>query len=111
MSGTSEYFRIGAIILNNVVESPLMVYTTTWCADCVRTKAFLNRHQIAFHEVNIERDDDAADLVLRLNGGHQSVPTIVFADGAVMTEPSNRDLATRLGLTPGSPVATPLPAR
>ena len=36
--------------------------------------------------------------VERLNQGRRVVPTIVFTDGVVLTEPSNEELAAKLGL-------------
>ncbi len=79
-------------------EPVLTMYTTTYCGDCHRSKTFLKRHGISFLEINIERDADAADTVRALNRGHQSVPTLVFADGTILTEPSNRQLAEKLDI-------------
>ncbi len=50
------------------------------------------------HEINVEEDPAAMATVLRLNGGYQSVPTLVFPDGSTMTEPTNRELAVKLGI-------------
>jgi mycoredoxin len=66
----------------------LTMYTTTWCAYCRRLKDQLIREGIAFDEVDIERNPDAADLVMRVNNGNQTVPTVVFADGTALTNPS-----------------------
>ena len=76
----------------------LTMYTTRWCGDCHRSKAFLRRHGVVFDEVDIEDDPQAAATVVQLNRGFESVPTIVFPDGTFLTEPSNRDLARKLGL-------------
>jgi mycoredoxin len=66
----------------------LTMYTTTWCGYCRRLKDQLIREGIAFDEVDIERNPDAADLVMRVNNGNQTVPTVVFADGTALTNPS-----------------------
>jgi mycoredoxin len=52
--------------------------------------------QVDFTEVNISDDADAADLVVRLNRGYRSVPTIVFPDGSVLTEPPTTTLVAKL---------------
>jgi mycoredoxin len=64
------------------------MYTTTWCGYCVRLKKLMQLEGIAFAEVDIETDDAAADLVANANGGNRTVPTLVFADGSALTNPS-----------------------
>ena len=66
----------------------LTMYSTTWCGYCLRLKRALDREGIAYDEVNIELDRDAAELVMRVNGGNRTVPTVVLPDGAALTNPS-----------------------
>ena len=66
----------------------LTMYSTTWCGHCMRLKRMLDREGIAYAEVNIEEDPEAAELVMRVNGGNRTVPTVVFTDGAALTNPS-----------------------
>lgn len=72
------------------------MYTTAWCGFCSRLKAQMNREGIEFVEVDIERDPAAAELVERVNGGNQTVPTLVFPDGTSATNPSIREVQARL---------------
>jgi mycoredoxin len=76
--------------------STLTMYTTTWCGYCVRLKASLQREGIEFAEVNIEQDEAAADLVQQVNGGSRTVPTVVFADGSALTNPSIAQIKAKL---------------
>jgi mycoredoxin len=76
------------------------MYTTDWCGYCVRLKKLMQREGIEFAEVNIERDDEAADLVMRANGGNRTVPTLVFADGTALTNPSIDQVKSQLGQLP-----------
>jgi mycoredoxin len=64
------------------------MYTTTWCGYCVRLKKLMQIEGIPFAEVDIETDAAAADLVANANGGNRTVPTLVFADGSALTNPS-----------------------
>jgi mycoredoxin len=64
------------------------MYTTTWCGYCVRLKAGMQREGIDFTEVNIEENAGAADLVMSVNGGNQTVPTLVFPNGTALTNPT-----------------------
>ena len=64
------------------------MYSTTWCGYCMRLKRMLDREGIEYAEVNIEDDPEAADFVMRVNGGNRTVPTVVFPDGAALTNPS-----------------------
>jgi mycoredoxin len=81
----------------------ITIYSTTWCGDCIRLKHCLDRSGVAYRDIDIERDESAADFVMRLNGGNQSVPTVVFDDGTVMSEPSGRQVLAHLSST--SPTA------
>ena len=81
----------------NAVQS-IRMYSTTWCGDCRRSKRFLQEHQIDFEEIDIEKNPEAAQVVISLNRGMRSVPTIVFPDGSVLVEPSNTVLANKLGI-------------
>lgn len=80
-------------------ESPagtVTMYTTSWCGYCVRLKGQMQREGIAFTEVNIEDDPAAADFVMSVNGGNQTVPTVLLPDGTALTNPSIRELAAAL---------------
>jgi mycoredoxin len=76
--------------------SMMTMYTTTWCGFCARLKAQLDREGISFHEVDIERDDSAAELVMTVNNGNQTVPTVVFANGTALTNPSLAQVKAQL---------------
>ena len=76
--------------------SDLTMYTTTWCGYCRRLKNQLSRSGISYAEVNIEDHPGAADLVETINGGNQTVPTVVFADGSALTNPSVSQISDKL---------------
>ena len=68
--------------------APVTMFTTTWCGYCVRLKKLLQREGIEYAEVDIEQDPSAAELVMQANGGNRTVPTLLFADGSALTNPS-----------------------
>ena len=72
------------------------MYTTPWCGFCRRLKSQLAREGIEVAEVDIERDPAAADYVMSVNGGNQTVPTVVFPDGTALTNPSAAKIRERL---------------
>ena len=72
------------------------MYTTQWCGYCRRLKSQLAREGIEVAEVDIERDPAAADYVMSVNGGNQTVPTIVFPNGTALTNPSAAQVRERL---------------
>lgn len=76
----------------------VIMYSTHWCPDCRRAKAFLDRHSVPYTVVDIDQDLEAARYVVRINGGMRRVPTIVFGDGSALVEPSNAELAQKLGI-------------
>lgn len=58
------------------------MYTTTWCSDCTAAKRYLDAKGVTYVEVDIENDEVAAQLVMSINGGKRSVPTLVAANTA-----------------------------
>jgi mycoredoxin len=74
----------------------LTMYSTTWCGYCRRLKLQMDQAGIAYSEVDIERAPDAARFVESVNGGNQTVPTVVFADGTAMTNPPFATVAEKV---------------
>lgn len=72
------------------------MYSTTWCGYCRRLKIQLDAAGVAYEEVNIERDPAAAAFVEGVNGGNQTVPTLRFADGSALTNPSLAQVTAKL---------------
>jgi mycoredoxin len=66
----------------------LTMYSTVWCGYCRRLKSQLDREGIAHEVVDIEHDPEAAQFVQSVNGGNQTVPTLRFADGSALTNPT-----------------------
>lgn len=82
--------------MNQTNGAPIVMYTTEWCPDCWRAKQVMGSMKVNYEEINISEDEEAIELVLRLNNGNRSVPTIVFPDGSVLTEPSTGVLMQKL---------------
>jgi mycoredoxin len=74
----------------------VIMYTTSWCGYCFRLKKLLKTEGIAFTEVDIEHDPAAAQFVASANGGNQTVPTLKFADGSTLTNPSWTQVKAKL---------------
>ena len=72
------------------------MYTTPWCGYCFRLKGQLDREGIDFEMVDIEQQPEAADIVEAANGGNQTVPTLVYADGTSHTNPSVAQVKEKL---------------
>lgn len=76
--------------------SDITMYGAEWCGDCKRSQRLLNELNVDYTYINIEEVAGAADKVVEINGGAQSIPVIVFPDGTHMTEPSDPDLRKKL---------------
>ncbi len=80
----------------------ITMYGADWCGDCVRAKKFFADNQIDYQWIDLEKDENkqfGEAEVLRRNNGKKSIPVIVFADDSHLTEPTNAQLADKLGLT------------
>ena len=76
----------------------ITLYGTGWCPDCKRSKQFFGEQRIQYDHIDIDLDPEAMTFVEEVNHGSRSIPTIIFPDGAVLVEPSNAQLAEKLGL-------------
>jgi mycoredoxin len=74
----------------------LTMFSTTWCGYCYRLKSQLDREGIRYEVVDIEQDAAAAEFVMKVNRGNQTVPTLRFADGTALTNPSIRQVKQHL---------------
>ena len=81
-------------------EANITVYGAPWCPDCRRSKQFLGEQRIPYIWVDIDEDEEGRNRVQAVNDGKQIIPTIVFQDGSILVEPSNAELAAKLGISP-----------
>ena len=79
--------------------TPLItIYGTSWCGGSRRARLLFDRNNISFTWIDIDLDDQAAKYVESVNRGFRSVPTIVWPDGSMLVEPSDHQLAKKLGI-------------
>ena len=76
----------------------IVMYAVDWCPDCRRAKQFLGEHQIPYRWIDIEQDPEGEKYVLQRNNGKRIIPTLEFPDGSILVEPTNAELAAKLGL-------------
>ena len=74
----------------------MTIYSTEWCGYCHRLMAQLDRAGVSYAEVDIEHDPTAAELVMQVNGGNRTVPTVLFQDGTAMTNPSLKQVLEKI---------------
>ena len=72
------------------------MYSTPWCGYCHRLKGQLEREGVEFEVVDIEQDPSAAETVMAINNGNQTVPTLVYADGTAHTNPPAKAVIAKL---------------
>ena len=92
----SHPHSVDAASTDSATTRELTIYSTPWCGYCHRLKGQLQREGIGFLEVDIEQEPDAAFVVEQVNGGNQTVPTLVFADGSALTNPSVAQVKAKL---------------
>jgi thioredoxin reductase (NADPH) len=76
----------------------IKLYGTYWCTDCKRSKKFLGEQRIRYEFINIEEDEEGQAFVQKTQNGGMTIPMLVFDDGSTLIEPSNAELAAKLGL-------------
>jgi thioredoxin reductase (NADPH) len=77
----------------------LTLYGTSWCSDCKRAKQLLGEQRVPYDFVDIDSDEAGLAYVQEVNQGKSVIPVLLFDDGSTLVEPSNAELAAKLGLT------------
>ena len=81
-------------------DANITLYGAPWCPDCKRSKQFLGEQRVAYQWVDIDENEEGRRRVQEVNNGRQIIPTIVFEDGSILVEPTNAELAAKLGISP-----------
>ncbi|MGI5189752.1 mycoredoxin [Promicromonospora sp. CA-289599] len=77
-------------------DGTVLMYSTTWCGYCRRLRTQLDSEGIGYTVIDIEEQPEAAAYVEQVNGGNQTVPTVVYPDGSAATNPSLADVRLAL---------------
>lgn len=78
------------------MSEKILVYGHPACPAVPPVRAMLAQANVAYEYINIRQDGQAAVRVRTINGGNESVPTLVFPDGTTLTEPSTSVLKRKL---------------
>jgi thioredoxin reductase (NADPH) len=95
-----------ALILRRVnliqggVGGPVLIGLSN-SAGVIRLQGFLTRNGFPHHLLDPERDNDAAELIARYSPSPTDWPLAVIADGTVLRNPSETELARALGMIGG----------
>jgi mycoredoxin len=82
--------------LYTLSPSQIIMYGTSWCGDCRRSRQVLTEKKVTYLDIDIDQDAQSAEFIQKLNNGNRSVPTIIFPDGTIMIEPDRATLAAKL---------------
>lgn len=71
----------GPIAYSADVSGAVTLYSTSWCGYCRKARRMLNKHDIPFQELDVEKNADASVAFQRLGG--RGVPVITVGDRIV----------------------------
>ena len=77
----------------------IRMYGAEWCSDCKRAKLYFDKQNVEYEYIDIDDDAKALKIVRKANKGRRTIPTIFFEDGSILVEPTNAELAAKLGLS------------
>jgi mycoredoxin len=89
--------------MSETEQPTIKLYGAMWCGDTRRARTWLDGHNVPYQWIDVDKDKEAEVYVISVNHGFRSIPTIVFADGSILTEPSTAKLeqhTRELGLIP-----------
>ena len=64
----------------------IKVFGADWCSDCVTAKRFLDSKGVEFEYIDITDNQQAIDLVEKINNGKRVIPTLIV-DGVIFINP------------------------
>jgi mycoredoxin len=79
-------------------QPKVRMYMTDWCGYCRVAKRFFDSKGVEYEMVNVDENEEAAELVTKINGGYRIVPTIEIEGKGVFTNPSRQQLTELLNL-------------
>jgi mycoredoxin len=74
------------------------MYTSAFCGHSRAVERFMGEQGIPVELVNVDNNPEGRAKLKALNNGYASVPTLIFPDGAQLTEPSLSELRLKLGM-------------
>lgn len=74
----------------------ILLYGASWCPDAKRARRFFDENNIGYKWIDIDENQEAEAFVRKTNGGEIIIPVIVFVDGSILVEPSNKQLADKV---------------
>ncbi len=77
-------------------KSKIIMYSTQWCGDCVRSKKVFENLNVDFIEIDIDFDRDGFEIAKKLQNQNPRIPTIVFQDGTFLVEPTDIELTNKI---------------
>ena len=77
-------------------KSEIVMYSTQWCGDWVRSKKVFDNLKIKFTEIDIDFDKEGFEIAKKLQNQNPRIPTIVFEDGSFLVEPTDVELTNKL---------------
>jgi len=84
-----------------VVRAPwdgIRVVGTLWSSTSHETKDFLARNRIPYRWLDLDREPEARALAESIPAEARKLPLLFFPDGAVLSAPSRREIAEKVGL-------------
>ena len=81
----------------------VVLYGTSWCPDCKRTRRWLSEHGIGFEEIDVEANPEANDLITRYGYGKRVIPTL-DVDGRIYIDPKPEEMTRIFEVAQAEPV-------
>ena len=79
------------------MAASVTLYSAPWCGYCRIAKRFLDEQGVAYTEINIDEDEEAARRVEQWHNGNRTIPTLDI-DGTILTNPPPARMREVLGL-------------
>lgn len=70
--------------LDNILKNDVVMFCTSWCPDCKTAKEWLEKNEIDFQEVDVNRYPKAAKLVRKWADGNLVTPTFKIKDQIIV---------------------------
>ncbi len=76
----------------------LRVIGPRWSLRDHQVRDFLTRNQVPYVWLDPEQNDEALQLLAKYNLDEHKLPAVLFADGSALAQPSQTELASKIGL-------------
>ncbi len=77
-------------------KDDIKFYTATWCGYCQNLKAFMDRSNINYQSIDIDKNPESIDELYKFQNGGRTIPMLVYPDNDHQVNPRPNEVLEKI---------------